>query len=150
LPEPLVATPGLRLRDAPPGLPDPTIQPPNVAESGDPFATLRVVGLLARVERGRPIRLDDVVDALNATYLDWVFSRKVVVDVALQLQANWMADYRNATGIELQEGQYGPTIALEDSSRIDPWIVRQAESLADTCRERLLQFSRIDRVSGDG
>ena len=140
--EPLVATPGrLRLRDAPPGLPDPTIQPPNVAESGDPFTALRVVDLLARVERGRPVRLDDIVDALNATYLDWVFSRKVVVDVALQLQANWMADYRNSDGIELTEGLAGPELRIEDSPRVDPWMVRQADRLACACTERLRAFA---------
>lgn len=151
LSDPLVATPGrLRLRPAPDGLPDPSIQPPTVAESGDPFSALRVVHLLARIERGRPVRLDDVVDALNASYLDWVFGRPVVLDVALQLQANWMADYRNANGIVLEEGAYGPTIALEDSSRLDPWIVRQATALAATCRDRLLAFSRLDRVTGDG
>ncbi len=149
--EPLVASPGrLHLRDALPGLPDPAIQPPIVAESGDPFSALRVVHLLARLEHGRPARLDDVVDALNAEYMDWVFDRPVVVDVALQLQSNWMADYRNASGIELEEGPYGPTIRLEDSRRVDPWMVQQAVRLAAECRARLVEFSRHDSVTGNG
>ena len=42
------------LRDAPAGLPDPAITPPSVAEAGDPFSTLRIIDLLARLERGRP------------------------------------------------------------------------------------------------
>lgn len=147
----LIATPArLELRPAPPGMPDPSIQPPTVAESGDPFTALRIVDLLARIERGRPVRLDDIVDALNAAYLDWFFSGRVVVDVALQLQANWMADYRNANGIELGEGAYGPTLTIEDSSRVDPWFVGQAGRLADECHERLVAFSRLDRVTGDG
>ena len=62
------------LRPAPTGLPDPSISPPVVAESGDPFSALRVIDLLARLERGRPIRVADIVDRLNATYLDWWFS----------------------------------------------------------------------------
>ncbi len=131
-------------------MPDPGIQPPNFAESGDPFSSLRVVEFLARIERGRPVRLDDVVDGLNAAYLDWVFSRAVVGDVVLQLQANWMADYRNSGGIELGDTTYGPAVSIEDSSRVDPWIVRQAERLAGECRERLRAFSRLDRVGGDG
>jgi hypothetical protein len=143
--------PGLGpLRPAPPGLPDTDIQPPNVAESGDPFTTLRVVALLARIERGRPVRLDDVVDRLNATHLDWIFPAPVVADVALQLQSNWMADYRNSSGIVVEDGPYGATVQIEDTSRVDPWIVRQAQREAAACRERLSEFSRRDRANSDG
>jgi hypothetical protein len=146
----LRTAPGLvGLRPAPAGLPDPDIRPPTVAESGDPFAALRVVHLLARLERGRPVRLADVADRLNATWLDWLFPIEVVANVALQLQANWMADYRNAAGIVVADGPYGKTIQIEDSSRVDPWIVRQAERQAAACRERLASFSRADRVAGD-
>ena len=136
------------LRPAPAGLPDPVIAPPVIAEAGDPFTTVRVIDLLARLERGTPVRLADVVDRLNATYLDWLFSVPVVADVALQLQSNWMADYRNASGIVVDDGALGPTIAIEDSSRVDPWIVRQARREAASCTERLAEFSRRDRPSG--
>ena len=138
------------LRPAPAGLPDPVIHPPTIAESGDPFAAVRVIDLLARIERGTPVRLADVVERLNATYLDWLFSPSVVADVVLQLQANWMADYRNASGIVLEEGSYGAVLTIEDSSRVDPWIVRQARRAAASCTERLTEFSRRDRpTSGD-
>lgn len=138
------------LRAAPAGLPDPNLNPPVVAESGDPFAALRIVHLLARIERGRPVRLAALVDRLNATYLDWLFSPTVVLDTVLQLQANWMADYRNSSGIVVADGPSGPTVTIEDSSRVDPWIVRQAERLAAECRARLLDFARRDRVGGEG
>jgi hypothetical protein len=131
------------------GLPEPDIQPPSIAESGDPFTALRVVALLARIERGRPVRIADVVDRLNATHLDWIFSPAVVTDVALQLQANWMSDYRNSSGIVVEDGPYGATVAIEDSTRVDPWIVRQARREADACRDRLARFSRRDRASSD-
>jgi hypothetical protein len=145
------AAPGLGpLRPAPAGLPEPTVSPPVVAESGDPFAALRVIDLLARIERGRAIRIADLVDRLNATYLDWMFPAAVVVDVAVALQANWMADYRNSSGIVIDDGPYGPTIEIEDSSRVDPWIVRQAEREASACREQLAAFSRLDRAGGEG
>ena len=140
----------LQLRAAPAGLPDDSIAPPVVAESGDPFSALRVLHLLARIPRGRAVRLADIVDRLNATHLDWLFTVPVVADVALQLHANWMADYRSSSGVVVEDGEQGPTIALEDSPRVDPWIVRQAERAAAACRERLLAFSRQDRVSGDG
>ncbi len=135
------------LRPAPAGLPDPQIHPPTIAETGDPFASVRVIDLLARIERGNPVRLADIVERLNATYLDWLFSQSVVADVVLQLQANWMADYRNASGIVLEDGRYGAAVTIEDSSRVDPWIVRQAKRAAGSCTERLTEFSRRDRPS---
>jgi hypothetical protein len=138
------------LRPAPAGLPDPAIVPPTIGESGDPFTTLRVIDLFARIERGRPVRLADIADRLNASYLDWWFPVPVVADVALQLQANWMADYRNASGIVIDDGPHGATVTIEDSSRVDPWIVRQAQREAVSCTERLAEFSRRDRpTSGD-
>ncbi len=138
------------LRPAPHGLPDPAISPPSIAESGDPFSALRVMDLLARLERGRPIRVADIAERLNATYLDWLFSVSVVADVALQLQANWMADYRNSSGIVVEDGPYGATFTIEDSSRVDPWIVRQAQRTAASCTERLAAFSRRDRLTSGG
>jgi hypothetical protein len=141
---------GLALLPPPAGMPDPDIRPPVIAESGDPFAALRVLDLVARIERGRAVRIADLVDRLNATHLDWSFSAAVVVDAVLQLQANWMTDYRNASGIVLEEDAHGATISIEESSRVDPWLVRQAERVAADCRERLLAFSLADRPTGDG
>ena len=124
-----------------PGLPDPNLQPPTIAEPGDPFAELRVVHLLARIPRGEPIRLRDIVDRLNADYTDWSFSRQVVIAAIVQLQANWMADYRSVEGIQLEEGVQGAVVTIEDSSRVDPWIVRQADRLSRACTERLRAFA---------
>ena len=132
-------------RPAPAGFPDALPQPPVVAESGDPFSALRVIDVVARMARGRPIRLDDLVDRLNATYLDWLFTRAVVVDVLVALQANWMTDYRNSSGIVLEDGPSGPVVTLEDSSRVDPWIAGQAQREAAACREALAEFACRDR-----
>jgi hypothetical protein len=137
---------GLRLRPAPAGMPTDDPRPPVVAESGDPFATLKVLQLVARVERGRAVRIDDLVDALNAANIDWLFERRVVGDALVALQASWMADYRSAGGIILADGPYGPTMAIEDSSRVDPWIVRRIAREAAACREALEAFSRLDRL----
>lgn len=128
-------------------LPDPHLQPPTLAESGDPFAELRVVHVLARIPRGERVRIRDIVDRLNAEYLDWSFSREVVIAAAVQLQANWRADYRSSDGIELLEGTAGPEIVIEDSTRVDPWIVRQADRLHATCTERLRAFAIEEGVA---
>jgi hypothetical protein len=126
-------------------MPDPEITPPTVGEARDPFTTVRVIDLLARLERDRPVRLADIADRLNASYLDWLFPVPVIADVALQLQSNWMADYRNSSGIVVEDSPSGPTLTIEDSSRVDPWIVRQATRAAAECTERLAEFSRRDR-----
>ena len=139
----------LVLRDAPAGLPDPNLHPPTVAESGDPFSAIRVVDLLARLERGRPVRIADIVDRLDASYLDWLFPASVVMDVIIQLQADWMADYRNSSGIVVEDGPWGPTVTIEDTSRVDPWILAEATRLAAECRARLVAFGRQDRPTGD-
>jgi hypothetical protein len=136
------------LRPPPPGLPDPAISPPMIAESGDPFTALRVLDLVARLERGRPQRLADIAARLDATYLDWLFPERVVADVLIQLQADWMADYRNSSGIVVEDGASGPSLTLEDSSRVDPWIVRQAQRTAAECTERLAEFSRRGQATG--
>ncbi|MEW6223833.1 MAG: hypothetical protein AB1627_04320 [Chloroflexota bacterium] len=147
----LTAGPGIvGDRPAPAGLPDARLVPPTIAESGDPFAALRVIDLVARMVRGRPVRLDDLVDRLNASHLDWLFARAVVADTLVALQANWMADYRNSSGIVLEDGPPGPTVTLEDSSRVDPWIVRQAQREAAACRRLLDEFARRDRPFAGG
>ena len=134
----------------PAGFPVERFRPPVVAESGDPFAGLLILATLAQAERGRAIRVDDIVDRLNANHLDWMFSRRVVVDAVVALQANWMADYRNASGIVIEDGPSGPTVTIEDSSRVDPWIVRQALRAAAECRQALDEFARRDRVATGG
>jgi hypothetical protein len=137
------------LRPAPPGLPTADVRPPVVAESSDPFTAARVIDLVARLPRGRALPLASIVDRLNATNLDWLFERPVVAAALVQLQANWMTDYRNTTGIVLEDTPGGATLTIEDSTRVDPWIVRQAERELARCREILAAFSRRDRVTGE-
>ena len=138
------------LRTPIPGMPSPDVNPPVIAESGDPFGALRVVDLVARLPRGREIALSAIVDRLNATYLHWLFESRVVADALIQLQSNWLADYRNSSGIVLEDGPAGAMLTIEDSSRVDPWLARQAQRLADACREALADFSRRDRRAGEG
>jgi hypothetical protein len=112
-----------------------------IAEAGDPFSELRIVHMLARIPRGEAVRVRDIVDRLNAEYLDWSFPRSAVVAAIVQLQSNWRSDYRNSEGIALEDAMAGPVVTIEDSTRVDPWIVRQAVRLADSCTERLRAFA---------
>ena len=137
------------LRPPPAGMPAADLAPPVVAESGDPFTALRVIDLAARIPRGRPVDLGAIVARLNAAHLDWLFEPRVVADALLQLQANWIADYRSTNGIVIDEGPTGVTVTIEDSTRVDPWIARQAQRLAAECREVLAEFSRRDRRTGE-
>lgn len=123
------------------GLPDPNIQPPQIARSGDPFARLRIVHLVARIPRGAPVRLRDIVDRLNADYLDWSFDRPIVVETLVQLQSNWMIDFRNTSGIELGEGPAGETVTIEESGRVDAWMASQAQRLVGECQRQLRAFA---------
>lgn len=123
------------------GLADPTLRPPTIADAGDPFAELRVVHLVARLPRGEAVRVRDVVDRLNQDYLDWSFSRTVVVSAVIQLQSNWQSDYRNSDGIVLRDGVAGPELIVEESSRVDPWVVRQVDRLHAACLEQLREFA---------
>jgi len=139
----------LDVRQPPAGMPDVLPTPPVVAESGDPFALLRVIDLVARLPRGRAVPLRSIVERLNATHLDWLFEDRVVADALLQLQANWMADYRNTSGIVVEGDAGSASVTIEDSSRVDPWIVRQAQRELAACRDALLEFSRRDRPTGE-
>jgi hypothetical protein len=136
------------LRPSPTDMPDSDLNPPVVGESGDPFTAIRVLDLVARIPRGVPVDLRSIVDRLNATHLDWLFSERVVADTLLQLAANWAADYRSTGGIVVEDGPAGAIVTVEDSTRVDPWIVRQAQRTATACREALLEFSRRDRTTG--
>ncbi len=113
-----------------------------MAEAGDPFSALRVANIVARLPRGVPVPLRDVVERLNADYLDWSFSRSVVAWVAVQMQANWLADFRSERGFQVDDGPLGEQLTIEDSARVEPWLIRQVERIHGECLERLRLFAR--------
>jgi hypothetical protein len=133
----------LTLRDIP-SLPEPDPRPPVNAEVGDPFAALRIVHLLARIPRGEAVRVRELVDRLHVEHPDWRFDMLVVTDSIIQLQANWMSDYRNADGIVLAADAGDPAVRIEDSIRVDPWMIAQVGRLLDHCHAALRAFA------GDG
>jgi hypothetical protein len=103
---------------------------------------VRIAHLIARLPRGESVRLGDVVDCLNADYLDWSFSRSAVAAVAVQLAANWQADFRTTLGFELRAGERGDELLIEDTARAANWLVSQVERYAAECRSRLQTFAR--------
>ena len=135
---------------APPeGMPDPNLSPPQIARTGDPFARLRVVHFVSRLTRNTTHQLRDVVTALNAAFLDWSFSEKVVLAELVQLQANWAISFHGEDRVILARNERGHTLVIVDSSKMTPFLVAQARAAADACEEELRRFTLGDGISTD-
>ena len=132
-----------------PGPPEAEPSPPQIARTGDPFASLRLVGFVARVRRNQTHQLRDVVAALNAAYLDWYFSEKVVLAGLVQLQANWSISYHGDDRIVLDRNDRGHTLLIVDSTKMTPFLSAQADRLRNDCDEELRRFSLGDGVTTD-
>ncbi len=135
---------------APPdGMPAPDVSPPQIARSGDPFAALRVVHFLSRLRRNETLQLRDVVSALNAEFLDWYFSEKVVLAEIVQLQANWGISFHGDDRIVLDRNERGHTLLVVDSTKMSSFLVNEARRLAEACNEELRRFTLGDGISPD-
>lgn len=134
---------------APDGMPDPNLTPPQIARSGDPFASLRIVHFTSRLRRNATLQLRDVVAALNAEFLDWYFSEKVVLAEIVQLQANWGISFHGDDRIVLDRNERGHTLLITDSTKMSTFLVNEARRLADACDEELRRFTLGDGVSPD-
>lgn len=130
-------------------MPKTDLNPPQIARTGDPFATLRLVAFIARLRRNETLQLRDVVASLNAAYLDWSFSEKVVLAGLVQLQANWSISYHGEDRIVLDRNERGHTLLIVDSTKMTPFLVAQANRLHDECDEELRRFSLGDGVTTD-
>ncbi len=131
------------------GMPDPELAPPQLARSGDPFAALRIVHFVARLRRNQSLQLRDVVAALNAEFLDWYFSEKVVLAELVQLQANWGISFHGDDRIVLDRNERGHTLLITDSTKMSTFLVNEARRLAEACATELRQFTLGDGVSPD-
>jgi hypothetical protein len=134
---------------APEGMPDPQLTPPQIARGGDPFAALRIVHFVSRLHRNRTHQLRDVVAALNAEFLDWYFSEKVVLAELVQLQANWGISFHGDDRIVLDRSERGHTLLVIDSTKMSSFLVAEARRLADACADELRRFTLGDGVSTD-
>jgi hypothetical protein len=142
-------TDALRLDDAPEGMPDPNLAPPQIAHGGDVFARLRIVHFLARVPRNVTLQLRDVVAMLNAEFLDWYFPEKVVLAELVQLQANWSISFHGEDRIVLDRNERGHTLLVVDSTRMTAFLLAEAKRAADQANEELRRFTLGDGVSPD-
>jgi hypothetical protein len=140
----------LTLADAAPdGMPDPGVAPPQIARSGDPFARLRIVHHLSRLPRNTTLPLREVVASLNAAFLDWWFSEKVVLAELVQLQANWAISFHGDDRIVLDRNERGHTLLIVDSTRMTAFLVAEGRRSADEADEELRRFTLGDGVSPD-
>jgi hypothetical protein len=134
---------------APDGMPDPQLAPPQIARSGDPFARLRLVHFLSRLRRNTTHQLRDVVAALNAAFLDWSFSEKVVLAEIVQLQANWAISFHGDDRIVLDRNERGHTLLVVDSSKMTAFLVAEGRRAAENAEDELRRFTLGDGVSPD-
>ena len=130
-------------------MPDPDLTPPQIARSGDPFASLRIVHFVSCLQRNETLQLRDVVAALNATYLDWFFSEKVMLAELVQLQSNWGISFHGDDRIVLDRNARGHTLLIIDSTKMSTFLVNEARRLAAACDEELRRFTLGDGVSPD-
>ena len=132
------------LGDAPQGMPDPDLAPPQVARAGDPFGSLRIVVGLSRLSRNVTHQLRDVVAAINAAYVDWSFDESVVLAEVVQLQSNWSISFHGEDRIVLGENERGRTLLIVDSTKMTPFLVSQAQHRVEACDEELRSFALGD------
>lgn len=137
------------LGSAPEGMPDPQVAPPQLARGGDPFAALRVVHFVSRLRRNETLQLRDVVTALNAEFMDWYFSEKVVLAELVQLQANWAISFHGDDRIVLDRNDRGHTLLIIDSTKMSSFLVSEARRLVEACDDELRRFTLGDGVSPD-
>ncbi len=135
--------------DAPEGMPDPNVFPPQVARAGDPFGRLRVIHFLGRLHRNVTHQLRDVAGALNAAYLDWSFSEKVVLAELVQLQADWGISFHGEDRIVLDRNERGHTLLIVDSTKMSSFLVAEARRAAEACEEELRRFTLGDGITTD-
>jgi hypothetical protein len=130
-------------------MPDPDLAPPQIARAGDPFGALRIVHFLSRLQRNTTLQVRDVVAALNAAYLDWSFSEKVVLAELVQLQANWAISFHGDDRIVLDRNARGHTLLIIDSSKMSAFLVSEARRLAEACDTELRRFSLGEGITPD-
>ena len=130
-------------------MPEPDLTPPQIARSGDPFAALRIVHFLSRLPRNQTLQLRDVVAALNAEYLDWSFSEKVVLAELVQLQANWGISFHGDDRIVLDRNDRGHTLLIVDSTKMSAFLVNEVRRLRDAAEDELRRFTLGDGISPD-
>jgi hypothetical protein len=134
---------------APDGMPEPTLAPPQIARTGDPFARMRLIHFLSRLRRNATHQLRDVVAALNAAFLDWSFSEKVVLAELVQLQANWAISFHGDDRIVLDRNERGHTLLVVDSTKMTAFLVAEGRRAAEAAEEELRRFTLGDGISPD-
>jgi len=142
-------TAGLELGAAPDGMPDPGVAPPQIARSGDPFGRLRILHHLSRLPRNVTLPVREVVASLNAAFLDWYFSEKVLLAELVQLQANWAISFHGDDRLVLDRDERGHRLLIVDSTRMTAFLVAEGRRAADEADEELRRFTLGDGVSPD-
>jgi hypothetical protein len=107
------------------------------------------VQFVSRLPRNITLQVRDVVNALNAAFLDWYFSEKVVTAELVQLQANWSISFHGDDRIVLDMNERGRTLLIVDSTRMTAFLVAEGRRAAEQADEELRRFTLGDGVSPD-
>ncbi len=125
----------------PDGMPDPNLVPPQIGRAGDPFTRARILHFSARVRRNVTHQLRDVAAALNAAYLDWYFSEKVLLAELVQLQADWAISFHGDDRIILDRNERGHTLLVVDSAKMTSFLIAETQRAVDACVEEQRAFT---------
>ena len=137
------------LADAPDGMPDPNVAPPQIARSGDPFARLRIIHHLSRLPRNVTLpgagrgRLPE--RRLPRLVLQREGGPRRAGPAAGQLGISFHGDDR----IVLDRDERGHTLLIVDSTRMTAFLVAEGRRAADEADEELRRFTLGDGVSPD-
>jgi len=104
---------------------------------------------VSRLRRNETLQLRDVAAALNAEFLDWYFSEKVLLAELVQLQANWGISFHGDDRIVLDRNERGHTLLVIDSTKMSTFLINEARRLAEACAEDQRRFTLGDGTSTD-
>ena len=103
----------------------------------------------ARARAARSASTTSSTSSTPATSTGCSAARSWSTSCSSSRRTGWPTTGTRRASCSTTTGSYGPTLTIEDSTRVDPWIVRQAERTAAGAQERLRAFSRLDRATGE-
>ena len=99
---------------APEGMPDPTLSPPQLARSGDPFTALRVVHFVSRLRRNESLQLRELYGAKGVSGEDEVVA---YCRIGERSSHTWfvlheLLGYRNVRNYDGSWTEYGSLVGV--------------------------------------
>ena len=136
--------------DAPEGMPDPHLSPPQMARVGDPFAWLRIVEFVgAHVRATRPTSCATWWRPSTPPTSTGTSPRRSCSPSWCSSSPTGRISYHGEDRIVLGDNERGHTLLIVDSTKMTPFLVSQATRLREACDEELRRFALGDGVTTD-